>query len=157
MRTSCMATPFCRVALTGGSRVLVATRTRRRDVGTGQCRATTILTSHDAAAWRQSGRCRPAPPTQRNTPASRRWHGGHRVVGGLRSAGGCRPPRVGPLYAALPSGASLSTGSGSDSPARAFNDMPVRCYDTPIRSSKMHGIGNNYAYVNGFAETVADP
>jgi len=26
-----------------------------------------------------------------------------------------------------------------------------------MRSSKMHGIGNDYVYVNGFAETVADP
>ena len=42
-------------------------------------------------------------------------------------------------------------------PARVFTDMPIRCYDTPMRSSKMHGIGNDYVYVNGFAETVADP
>jgi diaminopimelate epimerase len=27
----------------------------------------------------------------------------------------------------------------------------------PMRSTKMHGIGNDYVYVNGFAETVADP
>jgi hypothetical protein len=35
--------------------------------------------------------------------------------------------------------------------------MPKTGTAAPIRSSKMHGIGNNYAYVNGFAETVADP
>lgn len=35
--------------------------------------------------------------------------------------------------------------------------MPIRCYNTSMRSSKMHGIGNDYVYVNGFAETVADP
>ena len=40
-------------------------------------------------------------------------------------------------------------------PARVFTDMPIRCYDTPMRSSKLHGIGNDY--VNGFAETVAGP
>ena len=27
----------------------------------------------------------------------------------------------------------------------------------PMRSSKMYGIGNDYVYVSGFAETVADP
>ncbi len=26
-----------------------------------------------------------------------------------------------------------------------------------MRFTKMHGIGNEYVYVNGFAETVADP
>jgi diaminopimelate epimerase len=26
-----------------------------------------------------------------------------------------------------------------------------------MRFTKMHGIGNDYVYVNGFAETVADP
>jgi hypothetical protein len=39
----------------------------------------------------------------------------------------------------------------------AFKDMPIRCYDTPMSYSKMYGIGNDYVYVNGFAETVADP
>ncbi len=26
-----------------------------------------------------------------------------------------------------------------------------------MKFTKMHGIGNDYIYVNGFAETVADP
>jgi len=34
--------------------------------------------------------------------------------------------------------------------------MPIRCM-IPLRSSKMHGIGNDYVYVNDFAKTVADP
>ncbi len=30
-------------------------------------------------------------------------------------------------------------------------------YDPAMKFTKMHGLGNDYVYVNGFAETVADP
>ena len=34
----------------------------------------------------------------------------------------------------------------------------ARCYHrSAMKFTKMHGIGNDYVYVNGFAETVADP
>src|SRR6266542_449228 len=34
-----------------------------------------------------------------------------------------------------------------------------RCYDTlmAMKFTKMHGIGNDYVYVNGFEQTVVDP